>query len=95
MLYGTEGVIVCDRHSNITKLYVGRAHAPVAPTEVYEHGKDAQAQLLGPHIAKVLRGEEEAIEMISEELNLSVVAALDAGAESAKTGMAVKTKKFN
>ena len=95
VLYGTEGVIVCDRHSNITKLYVGRSHAPVAPTEVYEHGKDAQAQLLGPHIAKVLRGEEEAIEMISEELNLSVVAALDAGAESAKTGMAVKTKKFN
>ena len=92
VLYGTEGVIVCDRHSNITKLYVGRSHKPVAPTEVYEHGKDAQAELLGPHIAKVLRGEEEVISMLSEELNLRVVAALEAGTLSCRTGIAENTK---
>jgi len=94
VLYGTEGVIVCDRHSNITKLYVGRSHKPVEPTEVYEHSKDAQAELLGAHIARVLRGEEEAIDMISEKLNMWVVSALDAGARSCKSGAAISTEKF-
>jgi predicted dehydrogenase len=94
VLYGTEGVIVCDRHSNYTKLYVGRSHKPSEPTEVYEHGKDAQAELMGPHIAKVLRGEEKAVEMLSEKLNLWVVAALDAGRQSADQKTGVSTENF-
>ncbi len=36
VIYGTEGTIVCDRFSNLVKLYSGRAHGHVAPTEVFE-----------------------------------------------------------
>lgn len=92
VIHGTEGVIVCDRHSNLTKLYTGKTHAPAAPTEVFENGKDAQAKLLAPHLARVLRKEEEAFEMLGEKINLRVIAALDAGASSAKNGFAVQTQ---
>ena len=36
VIYGTEGTIVCDRHSNFVKLYTGRAHGHLPPTEVFE-----------------------------------------------------------
>ena len=94
VLHGTEGTIVCDRHSANVKLYMGKSHQPVPPTEVFEAGKDRQVELLGPHLARVLHGEETPDEILSPELNLSVVAALDAGAESAHTGVTVKTKRL-
>ena len=94
VLHGTEGTIVCDRHSANVKLYMGKSHQPVPPTEVFEAGKDRQVELLGPHLARVLHGEESPDVILSSELNLSVVAALDAGAESARTGMTVNTKRL-
>ncbi len=91
VLYGTDGVIVCDRHTSTVKYYKGRSHKPVAPTEVIDAGLDQQATLLGAHLARVLRGEEEPDEVIAPALNLAVVAALEAGAKSAKTGIAEST----
>lgn len=93
VLHGTDGTIVCERHSSLVKLYEGKSHTPVAPTEVIDAGTTDQSTALGKHLAKVLRGEEECTEMLSEEYNLAVVAALDAGRESANTGVTVFTKK--
>ena len=94
VLHGTEGTIVCDRYSSQVKIYKGRSHKPVEPTEVIDAGMDRQAELLGEHIAKVIRGEESADEMLGTELNLAVVAALDAGMESARNGRTVETKRI-
>ena len=94
VIHGTKGTIVCDRYSSKVKVYMGRSHKPVEPTEVIDAGMDRQAELLGEHLAKVLRGEEQEDEMLSAELNIKVVAALDAGMESARTGKAVITKKL-
>jgi glucose-fructose oxidoreductase len=93
VIHGTKGTIVCDRYSSKVKIYMGRSHKPVEPTEVIDAGMDNQAELLGAHLVKVLRGEEKEDEMLSAELNLKVVAALDAGLESATTGKAVTTKE--
>ncbi|MBQ9802349.1 MAG: Gfo/Idh/MocA family oxidoreductase [Clostridia bacterium] len=95
VLYGTDGVIVCDRHTSTVKYYKGRSHKPVPPTEVVDAGLDRQDILLGAHLAQVLRGETEPDEMLSPRLNLAVVAALEAGAISARTGVTVETKRMN
>lgn len=94
VLHGTEGTIVCDRYSSKVMIYKGRSHKPVEPTEVIDAGMDKQAELLGEHLAKVLKGEEQVDEMLSAELNLKVVAALDAGRRSAETGVTEITKKI-
>lgn len=94
VLYGTDGVIVCDRHTSTVKLYEGRSHKPVEPTQVIDAGLDQQSILLGAHLARVLRKEEVPDELLAPKLNLAVVAALDAGAESARTGVTVKTKRL-
>ncbi len=95
VLYGENGVIVCDRHTGSVKLYEGKSHTPVPPTEEFPTEKDRQSELLGQHLAKVLRGEEEPDPMLGEKLNYAVSAALDAGRLSAETGVTVKTKKYD
>lgn len=94
ILHGTDGVIVCDRHTPLIKLYTGRSHKPVPPTEIIKTELDRQSELLGAHLARVLRGEEKPDELLSPELNLAVTAALDAGNESAITGVSVETVKY-
>ncbi len=91
IIHGTEGVIVCDRHTSCVKVYKGRTHTPLEPTEVIECGTNQQTELLGAHLARVIRREEEPDVFLAEELNLAVVAALDAGRLSAETGVTVKT----
>ncbi|MBO7170481.1 MAG: Gfo/Idh/MocA family oxidoreductase [Clostridia bacterium] len=92
VLYGTEGTIVCDRYASCVKIYVGRSHVAVPPTEVIEVGTANQDECLGAHVAKVLRGEEALDDLLAPDLNLAVVAALDAGARSAELGRAVETE---
>ena len=86
ILYGTEGVIVCDRYSNEVKIYEGRTHKPQPPAEVIVCAEEAQANYLGAHLAAVLKGECQPDIMLSPEINVAVVAALDAGARSAVSG---------
>ncbi|MBR3967521.1 MAG: Gfo/Idh/MocA family oxidoreductase [Clostridia bacterium] len=93
ILHGTEGTIVCERHSTIVKVYEGKSHTPVEPTEIIDAGIADQSTALGKHLARVIRGEEEPVDMLSTEVNLSVVAALDAGIKSAKTGKTVEAEK--
>lgn len=94
ILYGTDGVIVCDRHNGWVKIYEGKSHPPVAPTEVIDAGTDQQALLLGENLAACLRGDALPDELLDWKLNLAVVAALDAGAKSAKNGVAVATEQY-
>lgn len=94
VIFGSEGTIVCDRYSSSVKLYMGRSHTPVPPTEVIEAGGSVQDTELSRHIARVLRGEEEPDAMLSPRLNVAVVAALEAGRRSAETGMTVNTEKY-
>ena len=86
VLYGSNGTIVCDRYSTMLKIYEGLSHTPIPPVEVIDAGGSVQNEMLGSHIAKVLRWEEQLDMMLSPEINLSVVAALDAGRKSAETG---------
>lgn len=93
VLYGEKGVIVCDRYWSEVKIYTDDSHTPVAPNEVIDVGANNQRpEMLTEHVAQVIRGECEADEMISSFLNTAVVAALDAGIRSAKSGMAEKTE---
>ncbi|MBQ9112720.1 MAG: Gfo/Idh/MocA family oxidoreductase [Clostridia bacterium] len=91
VLYGTDGVIVCDRHSKKVKLYSGISHPPVAPVEVFEPGDIRQEEMLGADIVRSIRDGIDPDEMLGTELNLDVVAALDAGMRSAKTGVIENT----
>lgn len=94
ILYGTDGVIVCDRHSRLVKIYEGKSHPSVAPSEVIDAGSDQQERLLGEHLAACLRGETAPDELLDWKLNLAVVAALEAGARSAQNGVAVVTEQY-
>ena len=92
VLYGTEGVIVCDRHMPTLKLYKGKSHGPVPPVEVFEPKPINQAEALGAHLAQVLCENAPPDEMLTPALNVAVTAALEAGARSAKTGITEKTE---
>ncbi len=94
VLYGTEGVIVCDRHTTAVKVYLGRTHKPLEPTEVIEAG-DVRADIsLGANLIGFLRDGKEPDSMLTEQLNYAVTAALDAGRVSADTGVTAATKVY-
>ena len=92
VLHGTKGTIVCDRYSQIVKIFDGKSKIPVPPTEVIDAGTTKQDEEFGKHLAKVLAGEEKPDIMLDTELNLWAVATYDAGRKSAKTGKAIKIK---
>jgi len=93
VIYGTEGTIVCDRHSNLLKLYVGASHGPVEPTEVIDAGEIQQNTLLGRNILDFLAGRAPLNDMLYLDLNMDVVAALDAGVKSAACGQFVQVER--
>lgn len=92
VIYGTEGTIVCDRYSNLVKVYVGAEHRPVEPSEVIDAEADRQLDLLGANLIAFLRGKESINEMLTPGINLDVCAALDAGRKSVKSGGFVQTE---
>lgn len=88
IIHGTEGTIVCDRYSDDVKVYLGASHTPVPPTEVYTAENGGQVELLGRNVLDFLQGRGELNEMLALDLNMDVVAALDAGIRSAESGRA-------
>ena len=86
IIHGTDGTIVCDRHSDILKLYVGKSHSPVGPTEVFECGKSIAGLNFGRNILDHLTLGKPLHPLLEPELNLSVIAALEAGRKSAMSG---------
>jgi len=90
IVYGTEGVIVCDRHSDIVKIYKGNTHKPLPPAEVVDCSEMSGFKgELGRNIIDFLRGKAPLNPLLDTEINLAVCAALDAGRRSAEQGMTV------
>ena len=91
IVHGTEGTIVCDRHSTLLKLYTGRAHGHVPPTEVIDCGAKTPELNLARNVIDHLTRGTPLHPLLDAERNVSVLAALDAGRESANTGRTVET----
>lgn len=88
IIYGTEGVIVCDRHSNLLKIYKGNSHAPIEPVEVIDCSEMPELKTdLGRNILDFLLGNGKLHPMLETEINLAVCATLDAGRRSAEQGI--------
>ena len=88
VIYGTDGVIVCDRYSEIIKIYKGNSHRPIPPVEEIDCSQmDEYRGDLGRNIVDFLRGNAPLNPLLETEINLAVVAALDAGRRSAEQGI--------
>ena len=88
VIYGTDGVIVCDRHSEIIKIYKGNSHKHLPPVEEIDCSQmDEYRGDLGRNIVDFLRGNAPLNPLLETEINLAVVAALDAGRRSAEQGI--------
>jgi glucose-fructose oxidoreductase len=84
IIYGTDGVIVCDRHSNLVKIYHGKSHKPVKPTQVFETAQVFDCSRLAPQILDYLDNGAELDEMLDMPLNLMVMYALSEGIKDAQ-----------
>ena len=88
VIYGTDGVIVCDRHSTVLKIYKGNTHAPKPPVEVIDCADMEEYKgELGRNIVDFLRGKAKLNPLLETEINLAVCATLDAGRRSAEQGI--------
>lgn len=83
IIHGTEGTIVCDRYSSQVKLYKGRSHQPVAPVEVFECGDSVPGKNFGNNVVNHLIGGEPLHPLLTAEMNLDIMFALDAGTKDA------------
>ena len=90
IIHGTEGTIVCDRHSDSVKVYLGRSHAPIQPTEVIECPGNIPGFSFGRNIIDHLTQNKPLHPMLESAFNLSVMAALDAGRRAAGEMTAVE-----
>ncbi len=86
IIHGTEGTIVCDRHSNNIKLYLRRSHGHSAPDEVIECPASTPELNFGRVIVDHLTKNAPLHPLLEPELNVSVMAALEAGRTSASCG---------
>ncbi len=91
IVHGTEGTIVCDRHSTVLKYYTGRAHNNVPPTEIIECPRVDPANTLGRNIVNHLTKGTPLHPLLGLRQNVAVMAALDAGRKSADNGVTVET----
>ena len=88
VIYGTDGVIVCDRHSDVLKIYKGNTHAPKPPAEVINCSEMNEFKGdLGRNIIDFMRGKAPLHPLLGTEINLAVCATLDAGRRSAEQGI--------
>ena len=93
VIYGTDGVIVCDRHSNILKIYKGNTHAPKPPVEVIDCADMEEYKGdLGRNIVDFLLGKAPLNPLLETEINLAVCATLDAGRRSAEQGITAEVE---
>jgi predicted dehydrogenase len=89
VFYGTEGTIVCDRHSTQIKIYKQKAHGHSTPTEVIDCA-NYTAGSLTQHILEHLLENKPLHPLLQPELNVNVMAILGGGRQSAETGKTVK-----
>jgi len=88
IIYGTDGVIVCDRHSDTVKIYKGNTHAPKPPVEVIDCSEMNEYRGdLGRNIIDFMNGKAPLNPLLETEINLAVCATLDAGRRSAEQGI--------
>ena len=93
VIYGKDGVIVCDRHSTILKIYKGNTHAPLPPAEVIDCAEMEEFKgSLGRNIVDFLKGEAPLNPLLETEINLAVCATLDAGRKSAEQGITAEVE---
>ncbi len=83
IVYGTEGVIVCDRHSNNVKLYNGRSHGPIPPTEIIECPRTLEKYGFGRDTIDHLTKGSPLHPLREPKLNLDVMYILDEGLKEA------------
>ncbi|MBQ8508629.1 MAG: Gfo/Idh/MocA family oxidoreductase [Clostridia bacterium] len=93
VIHGKEGTIVCDRHSNQVKVYLGRSHASAAPSEVIDCPVSVSGLNFGRNILDAIVKGAALHPLLEPALNVSVMAALDAGRWSAEQG-GVATEKL-
>ena len=91
VIYGSDGVIVCDRHSTQVKIYHGRTHQPAAPAQMIDMPQ-MRKEALAEHILRFMDDTGDIDETLDMPLNLQVMAALSAGIRSAEENNAVQTE---
>lgn len=84
VIHGTKGTIVCDRHSNKVKIYLGRSHAQTEPDEIIECPNTLPDFNFGRNILDHLTKGAALHPLLEPELNVSVMYALDEGRKSAE-----------
>mgnify|MGYP000161837941 CR=1 FL=1 len=84
VIYGSEGTIVADRYSNQVKVYKQISHQSTEADAVYDV-EDLEEDIARNVIEHIHHG-TPVHELISVEFNLKVMAALDAGIRSCKSG---------
>ncbi len=87
VIHGKEGTIVCDRHSNLVRIYKTRSHPPAAPTEVVECPRTVDGFDFGTNFYRHITENAPLHPLLTPELNLSVMAALEAGRTAADGGV--------
>ena len=91
VIHGTNGTIVCDRHSSLLKLYTTRSHGPNAPSEILDCGTSLPELNLARNVLDHLTKGTPLHPLLEPERNAAIMAALDAGRTSADTGRTVET----
>jgi len=94
IIHGTEGTIVCDRHSTLVKLYKGRSHTPVPPFKTVECASKIPELSLGKCLIDYIKNGTPVHPLLDATRNVQIMAALDAGRKSSDTGITVKTVKY-
>lgn len=84
VIYGSDGVIVCDRHSTKIKIYRGKSHKPTEPVEVIDTNISYDSTGLATNIFNYLDGTADLDETIDMPLNLQVMYALTKGMENSQ-----------
>lgn len=90
VIYGTEGTIVCDRYSNVVKVFRKENNVALEP-EIFtlnDTEKDIPLAFI-EHLEKKVPLHE----MVTLDFNIRAMAVLDGCVRSAKKGMTVKIKK--
>ncbi len=83
VIHGTDGTIVCDRHSTQLKIYKGRTHMHTAPAEVFECGSTAAGLDFGENIVNHMLLDAPLHPLLTPELNADIMFALDEGRKDA------------
>jgi predicted dehydrogenase len=84
VIYGSDGVIVCDRHSTKVKIYHGKTHNHKEPTQVIDVENIFVKENVAHQIINYFDNVAQLHETIDMPLNLQVMYALSVGIENAE-----------